>query len=154
MTRVTVDGREQPERVACVEKRALSDRGEALHDAKGEPLPVWEERKKLLFEYEADLLRCEEMCREISQLQLLETFTMQAVPNQGAPVAMSGLYRVAEEKLAALAPEKLQELVQKGILARIYSHLISLSNFGRLLDRRTALVQPAPAAARGDTKPK
>ena len=154
MTRVTVDGREQPERVACVEKRALSERGEALHDAKGEPLPVWEERKKLLFEYEADLLRSEEMCRELAQLQLLETFTMQAVPNQGAPVAMSGLYRVAEEKLATLAPEKLQELTQKGILARIYSHLISLSNFGRLLDRRTALAQPTPATARGDTKPK
>ena len=154
MTRVTVDGREQPERVACVEKRALSDRGEALHDDKGEPLPVWDERKKLLFEYETDLLRCEEMCRELAQLQLLETFTMQAVPNQGAPVAMSGLYRVAEEKLAGLAPEKLQELVQKGILARVYSHLISLANFGRLLDRRTALAQPTPATARGDTKPK
>jgi hypothetical protein len=149
MTRVTVDGREQPERVACVEKRALSDRGDALYDAKGEPLPPWEERRKLLFEYEADLQRCEEMCREIAQLQLLETFTMQAVPQQGTPVAMSGLYRVAEEKLAALAPEKLRELTQKGILARIYAHLISLANFGRLLDRRTALAQPAEATARG-----
>lgn len=143
MTRVTVDGREQPERVACVEERALSDRGEALYDAKGEPLPAWEERRKLLFEYEADLVRSEEMCREVAQLQLLETFTMQAVPNQGTPVAMTGLYRVAEEKLAALAPEKLKELAQKGILARIYAHLISLANFGRLLDRRTALTPPA-----------
>jgi hypothetical protein len=142
MTRVTVDGREQPERVACVEKRALSDRGEALYDAKGESLPAWEERRKLLFEYEADLQRCEEMCRELAQLGLLETFTMQAVPNQGAPLAMSGLYRVAEEKLAALAPERLKELTQKGILARVYAHLISLANFGRLLDRRGALAKP------------
>ena len=153
MTRVTVDGREQPERVACVEKRALNDRGEALYDAKGEPLPPWEERRKLLFEYETDLQRCEEMCREIARLQLLETFTMQAVPHQGTPLAMTGLYRVAEEKLAALAPEKLQELTQKGILARIYAHLISLANFGRLLDRRTAQVQPADATERGGKKP-
>ena len=151
MTRVTVDGREQPERVACVEKRALSDRGEALYDAKGESLPAWEERRKLLFEYEADLQRCEELCREIAQLQLLETFTMQAVTNQGSPVAMSGMYRVAEERLAALAPEKLKELAQKGILARVYAHLISLANFGRLLDRRAALAKPAEAATR---KPK
>jgi hypothetical protein len=143
MTRVMVDGREQPERVACVEKRALSERGEALYDAKGESLPAWEERRKLLFEYEADLQRCEEMCREMAQLQLFETFTMQAVPSQGAPLAMTGLYRVAEEKLAALAPEKLTEFMQKGILARIYAHLISLANFGRLLDRRTALAKPA-----------
>jgi hypothetical protein len=154
MTRVSVDGREQPERVACVEMRALSDRGEALYDAKGESLPAWDERRKLLFEYEADLVRSEEMCREIAQLQLLENFTMQAVPREGAPLAMSGLYRVAEEKLAALAPEKLKELAQKGILARIYAHLISLANFGRLLDRRTALAQPAETKARGGKKPK
>ena len=86
MTRVTVDGKEQPERIACVEKRAIIDKGEALYDAKGEPLPVWEERRKLLFEYEADLVRSDEMSRTLSQLGLLETFTMQAVPNEGAPL--------------------------------------------------------------------
>jgi len=142
MTRVTVDGREQEERVACVEKGALSDKGEALFDAKGEPLPAWEERRKLLFEYEADLARSEEMCRELGRLQLLETFTMQAVPNQGTPLAMTGLYRVVEQKLAELSAEKLKELTQKGILARVYAHLISLANFGRLLDRRAALAKP------------
>src|SRR5262245_40469739 len=73
MTRVTVDGKEQAERVACVEKRALSDHGEALFDGKGEPLPAWEERRKLLFEYEGDLVRSEDMCREPGRLELLET---------------------------------------------------------------------------------
>jgi hypothetical protein len=139
MTRVTVDGKEQAERVACVEKRALSDKGEALFDAKGEALPAWEERRKLLFEFETDLVRSEEMCRELGRLELLETFTVQAVPNQGKPVAMTGMYRVAEQKLAELAPDKLKELAQKGTLSRVYAHLISLANFGRLLDRRAAL---------------
>ena len=138
MTRVTVDGQEQPERVACVEKHAINDRGEALYDAKGEPLPAWEERRKLLFEYEADLVRSEEMSRTLAGLGLLETFTMQAIPSQGAPLAMTGIYRVSEEKLAGLAPEQLKELMRKGILARVYAHLISLSNFGRLLDRHVA----------------
>lgn len=154
MTRVTVDGQEQPERVACVERRAIDDKGEALHDAKGEPLPAWEERRKLLFEYEADLVRSEEMSRTLAGLGLLETFTMQAVPNQGAPLAMTGMYRVSEEKLAGLAPEKLKELTQKGILARVYAHLISLSNFGRLLDRRAAQAKlpPDPAPTRDGKK--
>ena len=142
MTRVTVDGREQAERVACVEKRALSERGEALYDAKGEPLAAWEERRKLLFEYEADLVRAEEMCRELGRLQLLETFNVQAVPHQGTPVALTGMYRVAEQKLAELAPDKLKELAQKGMLAPIYAHLISLANFARLLDRRSAAAKP------------
>jgi len=153
MTRVTVDGQEQPERIACVEKRAINDKGEALHNAKGEPLPVWEERRKLLFEYEADLVRSDEMSRTLAGLGLLETFTMQAVPNEGTPLAMTGMYRVAEPKLGELAPEKLKELTQKGILARVYAHLISLSNFGRLLDRRAALVkQLATSAPKGYKK--
>lgn len=152
MTRVTVDGQEQPERVACVEKRAIDDKGEALHDASGEPLPAWEERRKLLFEYEADLVRSEEMSRTLAGLGLLETFTMQAVPNQGAPLALTGMYRVSEEKLAGLAPEKLKELTQKGILARVYAHLISLSNFGRLLDRRAAQAKLATEPTRDRKK--
>ena len=147
MTRITVDGQEQPERVACVEKRAINDKGEALHNARGEPLPVWEERKKLLFEYEADLVRSDEMSRALAGLGLLETFSMQAIPNEGAPLAMTGMYRVAEQKLGALAPEKLKELTQQGILARVYAHLISLNNFGRLLDRRSGLAKPAAGGA-------
>ncbi|MCC7485150.1 MAG: SapC family protein [Burkholderiales bacterium] len=143
MTRVTVDGQEQQERVACVEKRAISDKGEALFDKGGEPLPAWSERQKLLFEYEADLLRSEEMCRTLAQFGLLEPFTMQAVPNEGQPVAMTGMFRVAEPKLAELPAEKLKELTQNGMLSRVYAHLISLGNFARLLDRRAA--QPVPA---------
>lgn len=143
MTRVTVDGREQAERVACVETRSLSEQGEALFGAGGEALPAWEERRKLLFEYEADLVRSEELCRELARLELLETFTVQAVPNQGVPLSLTGLYRVAEARLVELAPEKLKELAQKGILARVYAHLVSLANFGRLLDRRAALAKPS-----------
>lgn len=138
MTKVTVDGKEQAERVACVEKRAISDKGDALYDKDGEALATWTERQKLLFEYEADLLRSEELCRTVAALGLFEPFTMQAVPNEGEPVALTGMHRIAEQKLAELAPEQLKDLVQKGILSRLYAHLISLSNFGRLLDRRVA----------------
>ena len=147
MTRITVNGQEQPERVACVEKRAINEKGEALHDAKGEPLPAWEERRKLLFEYEADLVRSDEMARTLAGLDLLETFSMQAIPNEGSPLAMTGMYRVAEQKFGALAPEKLKELTQQGILARVYAHLISLNNFGRLLDRRAGLARPIAASS-------
>ena len=78
------------------------------------------------------------MCRTIAQLQLFEPFTMQAVPNEGAPLAMTGMHRVAEARLPELAAETVKELTRSGILARIYAHLISLNNFGRLLDRRAS----------------
>jgi hypothetical protein len=54
---------------------------------------------------------------------------------------MTGMYRVTEQKLADLPADKLKELAQKGILARVYAHLISLANFGKLLDRRVALAK-------------
>lgn len=136
MTRVTVDGQEQAERIACVEKRALTAKGDALYDDKGEPLPLWDGLRKLLFEFEADLARTEEMCRKLHDLQLLETFAAQAAPRDEAPLTLTGMYRVSEEKLHALPADTLKELAQSGMLSRTYVHLLSLSNFQHLLDRR------------------
>jgi len=146
MTRVTVDGKEQTERVACIEKGALKPKGTALFDDKGEPLPVWEDLRKLLFEFEADLARTEEMCRKLHELQLLETFAAQASPQGETPIALTGMYRVSEEKLHALPADQLKELAHSGILSRAYVHLLSLNNFQRLLNRRTQRrAQDAPA---------
>lgn len=152
MTRVLVDGKEAPERVACVEKRAINDRGEKLFDDKGNLLSDWEQRQKLLFEYEADLARTDEMCKLLAQYQLLESFTMQAVPNQGEPLQLTGMYRIAEPKLAELEGPVLKELVQKGVLGRIYTHLLSLDNFQRLLGRRAQSSKTAAAEKPGGKK--
>ena len=138
MTRVWVDGKESSERVACVEKRAITRRGEKLFDADGKALPVWEQRQKLLFEYESDLARTEAMCALLAQHGLFEPFTLQAVPDQGEPLQLGGMYRVAEARLADLDAALLKELVQLGILGRIYTHLLSLENFQRLLARCAA----------------
>lgn len=147
MTRVTVDGKEAPERVACVEKRAINDKGEALFDDSGNALPEWEQRQKLLFEYESDLARTEDMCKLLATHNLLEPFSMQATPNQGEPVQLTGMFRVAEARLNDLDGEVLKDLLRKGVLGRIYTHLLSLENFQRLLGRRAA-AEGAPAPAK------
>jgi hypothetical protein len=139
MTRVTVDGQERAERVACVEKSALSEKGDALFNSKGEATPEWEALQKLLFEYEADLSRTEEFCKVLGLLGLFEPFSMQATPaGGGEPLALTGMFRVSEQKLAELEPARLKELTANGILARVYAHLMSLDNFRQLLDRRAA----------------
>ena len=149
MTRVMVDGKEAPERVACVEKIAVNDKGEKLFDDNGQALPEWQQREKLLFEFEADLARTEEMCKLLARHQLLEPFTMQATPNAGEPLQLTGMFRVSEEKLAQLDGAVLQDLAAKGVLGRIYAHLISLDNFRRLLDRRASLASRAQGKAAG-----
>jgi hypothetical protein len=55
------------------------------------------------------------------------------------------MFRVAENKLGGLDGAVLQDLAQKGILGRIYAHLMSLDNFQRLLVRNDIHHQNAAA---------
>jgi hypothetical protein len=48
------------------------------------------------------------------------------------------MQRVAEKRLENLNAAQLKNLVRKGILPRVYMHLLSLENFGRLLERKAA----------------
>lgn len=139
MATITVDGRIRDERLVCVEKKALRDKGDRLFDDAGQPLADWDRQQKLLIEYEADLLRTNEMAATLASFGLFEPFTMQATPNQGPPLAMSGMARVSEQRLAQLESEKIRSLIERGLLGRIYSHMSSIENFQRLLDRRTSL---------------
>jgi hypothetical protein len=146
MARVTAGGKEQEERIACIEKSALNEKGDALYDKKGKPLPAWEATKNLLFEFEADLTRTEEMCSTLQSLGLFEPFSVQAVPKGGTPLEMTGVHRVAEQKLAELSGDDLKMLMQKGVLSRVYAHILSQLNFQRLLDRRAAKLATAEGA--------
>ena len=142
MAKVTLDKVEQKNRLICIEKSHIDDKaGEALFDDKGQPTEKWKEIERLLSEYEVDLERSREMCGILGDYGLLEPFTMQAKMNKGGdPLAMTGMFRIAETKIEHLNASQLKNLVKKGILSRIYAHLLSLNNFGRLLDRKAAKV--------------
>lgn len=138
MAKVTIDKVEQQNRLICVEKSRLDEAGgETLFDAKGQPGEKWQEIERLLADYEADLERSREMCDILGDYSLLEPFTMQAkFKNGGEPLAMTGMFRVAEAKIEYLNASQLKNLVKKGILSRVYAHLLSLDNFSKLLDRK------------------
>jgi hypothetical protein len=140
MSKVTMGNVEQKDRLICIEKSFIDDKaGEALFDGKGQPSDKWKEIERLLTEYEFDLERSREMCGILGDYGLLEPFNMQAKMNKGGdPLAMTGMFRIAETKIEHLNASQLKNLVKKGILSRIYAHLLSLNNFGRLLDRKAA----------------
>jgi hypothetical protein len=139
MARVTFDKVEQKNRLICVEKSYIDDKGEALFDAKNQPGEKWQALERLLTEYEADLERTREMCGILADYALLEPFNMQAkLTKGGSPMGMTGMYRVAEAKIQHLNASQLKNLAKKGVLSRIYAHLLSLENFARLLDRKAA----------------
>jgi hypothetical protein len=141
MARVVAAGEaEQQRRLICVEKEHVDERGEALFE-EDKPTARWTELERLLTEYEADLERGREMCSILADYALMEPFTMQAKlpPDKGgAAMNLTGMHRVNEKSLENLNAAQLKNLVRKGILARIYLHLISLANFSRLLERKAA----------------
>ena len=61
---------------------------------------------------------------------------MQATTNAGEAMNLTGMHRVDEKKLEFLNASQLKNLIKKGVMGRVYAHLISLDNFARLLDRR------------------
>jgi hypothetical protein len=140
MTTVTLDKVVQQNRLICVEKSHIDEaKGEAMFDAGGKPLDKWKQIEALLTDYEVDLERSNEMCGILSDYGLFEPFTMQAKFNSGAePLHLTGMHRVNEARIEHLNASQLKNLVKKGILSRIYAHLLSLDNFGRLLDRKAA----------------
>jgi hypothetical protein len=82
-----------------------------------------------------------EMCAILADYGLLEPFSMQATLRKdkgGGQMQMTGMHRVAEKNLENLNAAQLKNLMRKGYLARIYLHLLSLENFARLLDRKSA----------------
>ncbi len=140
MAKVNVNRVEQKDRLICVEKTYIDENGEQMFDQEGQPNTKWKDLERLLGEYEADLERSREMCSILSDYGLFEPFTMQASFRDEAakPMQVTGMFRVVEKNLENLNAAQLKNLMRKGILPRIYMHLLSLENFGRLLDRKAA----------------
>jgi hypothetical protein len=135
MARVTLNSVEQADRLICLEKAYLSDDGERMFDEKGTPLPAWVPIAKLLQDYEADIERAREMCAILADYTLLEPFTLQASLQAGA-LSFGGMYRVDEKRLEFLNASQHKTLIRKGLMGRVYAHLISLDNFARLIARK------------------
>ncbi len=137
MAVVNRDGKQQDERVVCVEQAALdASEGLMIERPDGSVMSWWGERLRLLQEYEADMLRTRQMCDWVQKLGLLESFSAQAVADSGEVLNLAGMYRINEDKLAKLNADTLRSLVEKGVMGRLYAQMMSLDRLPALLDRR------------------
>jgi hypothetical protein len=138
MATVTLDKVQQQDRLICVESAHAVDSGEPMFNEAGEPLGKWKDIERLLTEYEADLERSREMCAILSDYGLLEPFTMQATLNSGGAMHLTGMHRVDEKKMEHLNASQIKNLMRKGVMGRVYTHLLSLDNFSALLELKAA----------------
>jgi hypothetical protein len=147
ISRNTRDGDTQSDQLICVEESALKDGGEPLYDESGNPLPQWLVLERLILDFENDLMRCEEMCKLLADLQLLESFSMKAELD-GFTMALEGMHRVSQTALESLPEKPLRKLLSAGVMDKVYAHLLSLDNFRRLLNRRSFFAVTPPRQRR------
>ena len=125
---------ETAQRMICVQEDCLAPGKTPLFDAKGEPTAAWPPILKLLEAVEGARQQTRVLVRRLEALELLVPFDAIAVPRQGEQLRLQGMFRVDEEKLQAIPGKDLRTMMKRGELRAVYAHLISLENFGRLLD--------------------
>ena len=120
--------------VILVDEQGLGPQPPHLFDARGEPTPRWRELMRFIEEIDAACRQTDAFCTAISGLGLLEPFEADVNPVLGHRKRVTGMWRIEEARLNALPADSLADLMQRGFLARIYAHLMSLDNFHRLLE--------------------
>jgi hypothetical protein len=106
-------------------------------------------------QFDGDAQNTRSFVKLLTDLDLFEVKKTNFTPRQadgtsGEPQLIAEYFAVSEEKLKALAPEKLVELRDNGALSQIYAHLTSLFAWDRLIletIERNSTAAPQPANA-------
>ncbi len=134
-----------------------ADEGQALFNAKGEPTDHLKGILAFLKDYQAQIERTGIFLQTLREFDLLTDLAAKVDLPGGESYSMTGLMMVDESKLQALPDAQLLRLFRSGELAWVYSHLLSLGNFGRLLGKAapavaTAVAEKAAAAGKAARK--
>lgn len=143
MARVTRNGDAQGERVVCVDDSAIDADGDELFDEKGDALPTWSRIENFVTEYERDLMRAEEFCKLVAGIGILEPISVTAELGEFT-MQLTGFHRVQREALAKLPEKSLRSLLGGDAMDAVFAHLWSLTNFQRMLDRRSVFPEVSP----------
>ena len=111
------------------------DKGERLFLDDGEQSDFLKHALKLVQDYQAHSKRTGEFAKRLLEWDLLQPLQANVEMRAGDKMSLTGFMAVDQNKLKALQPERLAELARQDTLGVIYYHLLSLNNFGRLVDK-------------------
>jgi hypothetical protein len=128
------------------------DRGAAILDENGGDVPLFDGLEPTEFtkgamdfcrEFETERRRTDDFVKLLRDADLFEIKQAMFTPrlpdgSAGEPQMLAEYFAVSEEKLAKLPKDKVLELFENGALMQIYSSLVSLLNWERLLSRALA----------------
>jgi SapC protein len=128
-------------------------RGERLFDADGQRTQYLGSVLSFLQDYQVHFRRTQDFCRRIKELDLMQPMQAQFTLGSGERHSLSGFMTIDRERLAALAGDRLSDLVKAGELELIYLHLFSLRHFRDMVDRlRPETAGQGGAATAADPK--
>jgi hypothetical protein len=110
--------------------------GTRVFDELGRPTPYLETIAEKLGELDEGYRTSGDFFATLMTYNLLEPLALDITLNDGAMHRFVGFHVIHEERLRALPPETVAELHAKDYLMPIYMALASLSNIGRLVERK------------------
>jgi SapC len=109
--------------------------GKSLFDEKGEQNEILNQAVDFLKDYQTHVQLTTLFCENLSKLDILEPMQANIERATGEKTSLGGFMGVNREKLKALKPAKLAELLKSDQMELIFAHLASLSNLNSLMKR-------------------
>jgi len=119
--------------MVCVQEAALeADARMPIISRNGELTAYWKPWAQLIDRFDAAREQTRRFVARLCDLDLLMPFDAVHVGGDGRRQTLTGLHRVDESRLGALAASVMRELFQSGEMRAIYLHLLSLENLKRM----------------------
>jgi hypothetical protein len=109
--------------------------GKPLFDKKGEKTEILTHAVDFLQDYQKHVQLTTLFCENLVKLDLLESMTANINMKSGEKMSIGGFNCINRDRLKALKPAQLADLVKTDQLELIYSHLHSLRNVNALLEK-------------------
>lgn len=148
---VLADTEQADEFTVCIDETypGLNEaQGQRLFEDDGSETDWLQQAKQFLLNFRQEAEQSRLFANRLAELGLLQERVVE-YQHTGHKASLSGFKVVDEQKLLALPPEQVQELLGRGWLGLIYAHLLSIQQVQRLADRlgrRTAALAAAEPA--------
>jgi len=118
--------------------------GVPLFNENGEASELLGNVHRFVQDLESDIERTRQACALLLEMKLLKPMRFDATLANGEQLSVDGFMTIDEEALGKLPDAQIAQMYRNGLLGLLNTHMMSLGNMRRLLDRR--LVQAGAAA--------
>jgi hypothetical protein len=119
--------------------------GVPLFNEKGEASELLNGVHKFVQDLETDLERTRQFCGALLEMKALKPMRFDATLANGEQLSVDGFMTIDEEAVNKLSDAQIAQMHRNGMLGLLNTHLVSLNNMRRLLDRRLSQAGAAKA---------